>query len=231
MAQVYALKLDSELSEAAYQLLITKVAGEKRNKILSFFRKEDALRCLFADLLIRYILAQDAGLKNEDIVFEYNYYGKPSVAGLDGFQFNISHSGEWIVCITDKDPVGIDIELVAPIDMGVADAYFSNNEKERLFALEPAIQLPLFYELWKLKESYVKWNGGGLSIPLNTFSIIVDEGKNIRLQSVAGAPTQVFFKQYDIDERYKMAACSIAPSFRDIVAVSMREIIGAFGSQ
>ena len=230
MAQIYALKIDGELDESSYQFLNNKTSVEKKNKIENFVRREDALRSLFADLLTRYILIQNLGLKNEAISFKYSSYGKPFVEGFSDVHFNISHSGEWVVCAMDEKPVGIDVEYIAPVDLHIAETYFSNSEKEQLFALKQSEQLHFFYELWTLKESYLKFKGEGLSIPLDSFSISNVGKRNIVLKCETETLATIFFKQYDLDAQYKMAACALSDTFENIVLLRMQQINIFFNS-
>ena len=224
MASVYALKIDSELNEDLYQILINKTSTDKRNKIQKFARRDDKLRCLYADLLTRYILIRYLGFKNDAISFIYSSYGKPFIDGLKDVHFNISHSGEWVVCAIDEKPVGIDIEYIAPVNLEIAETYFSNSEKEQLFALKQSEQLHFFYELWTFKESYLKLIGEGLSAPLDSFSISIDQGKNVVLKSSTEAPATFFFKQYNLDIQYMMAACALSDAFENVALLSMQEI-------
>lgn len=224
MIRVYALKIDAAPGEALYQSLLTKVGPEKKAKIEKFLRQEDALRCLFADLLIRYILTQHAGLKSENISFGYTSYGKPFLKGFENTHFNVSHSGDWIVCATDDKAIGIDIEKIAPIDFEVAESSFSRKECEQLFSLSPVEQTNFFYDLWTCKESYLKLNGMGLSAPLDSFTINIEESGAVSLASETEVSQHVFFKQYDIDANYKLAICALNDSFGDVVFLSPEEI-------
>ncbi|MDR1059826.1 MAG: 4'-phosphopantetheinyl transferase superfamily protein, partial [Clostridiales bacterium] len=95
----------------------------------------------------------------------------PAIAGLP--HFNISHSGRHVVCALCDAPVGIDVEIVRPIDMNIANRFFSADERGRLFS-EPADghgRLELFYSIWTRKESFIKMTGEGLSRPLGSFSV------------------------------------------------------------
>lgn len=226
MIQVYALKLSSDISEASFRLLCSQVSAEKQDKIEKFLRREDALRCLYADLLIRYILIQDHGITNERISFGHTEFGKPFCIGHEHIHFNISHSGEWIVCATDDRPVGIDIERIAPVEMEVAEHYFSQEECRKLRSLSGDAQTHYFYDLWTCKESYLKLNGMGLSAPLDTFTISVT-GDVISI-SPEEEIQQVFFKQYDIDPRYKMAVCGYSDPSGDIRSVTQDKLNSSF---
>ncbi len=228
MAQVYALKLNSNPDDILYRSLCSKVSVEKRDKIGKFLRREDALRCLFADLLARYMLMRNKGVKNEEISFCYSSYGKPFYNDHEHCHFNISHSGEWLVCVTDDEPVGIDVELIAPIDMEVAENYFSKKECEQLFSLSLTEQTIFFYDLWTCKESYLKLNGMGLSAPLDSFTVSIDQHGMASVSSEAEMRQQVFLKQYDIDKKYKMAVCGSKDSFGKIEFLSIEEMCSFF---
>lgn len=50
-------------------------------------------------------------------------------------------------------------------------AFFSDEEVEDLNTRSLVGKIDYFYDLWTLKESYIKAIGKGLSIPLNSFTI------------------------------------------------------------
>ena len=83
----------------------------------------------------------------------------------DSIDFNISHSGEYVVCaINNEGRVGIDIERMRPLDFSEFRNYMTSEEWNMMH--ESPDQLEYFYELWTVKESVIKGEGKGLSIPL-----------------------------------------------------------------
>ncbi len=68
-------------------------------------------------------------------------------------------------------PVGVDIEKIRPIDFAIAERFFTASEYRLLMDTAEQERLQLFYTLWTLKESYIKFVGKGLSIPLDSFAI------------------------------------------------------------
>ncbi|MHB8170251.1 MAG: 4'-phosphopantetheinyl transferase family protein [Thermincolia bacterium] len=53
-----------------------------------------------------------------------------------GFQFNISHSGDLVVCAVDYQPVGIDVELIDKPHLEVAERFFTRDEYRDLISKE-----------------------------------------------------------------------------------------------
>ncbi len=228
MVETFALKLDSSLNEACYRYLIDKTTADKKADIVRFLKKDDAYRGLFAEFLARYTISKYSEIKNEHISFSYSSYGKPFLAGIDNLHFNVSHSGEWVVCAVSSKSVGIDIELISPIDIGISEKHFSTAEHNDLLQKKGTEQLHYFYDLWTLKESYIKQQGLGLSIPLGSFTIQVHPEKGITIQFNEPQNEKLFFKQHNIDDSYKLAVCSNVNFFDEIKFVTLSEIMNFF---
>lgn len=75
-------------------------------------------------MLVRQTIHDMYDLPMDQIVFETEGNGKPVVRQLPSFHFNLSHSGDWVVCAVDDAPVGIDIEEIKPIDLAIAKRFF-----------------------------------------------------------------------------------------------------------
>lgn len=212
---VYAVKVDFEINQSLFNKLLNFVSLEKRDKILRFFKREDAVRALFSDLLARYLISSQLGIENQQITFGFNEYGKPYLKTDPRFHFNISHSGEWVVCVTDRCPVGVDVEMIQPVDFNIAKRFFSRTEYLTLMGKDGPERLAYFYDLWTLKESYLKATSKGLSTDLASFSMKID---NNMISIVFADDTGLYyFKQYPIDIRYKLAVCAQHDNFGDQV--------------
>lgn len=213
MVEIFAVNLNDALQESEFNTLIHYITKEKHERISRFRRYEDAQRALIGDILIRYLLCRKLKIKNKKLIFNTNEFGKPFLSSHNDIHFNVSHSGEWVVCCIDNLPVGIDIEQIKPIDMSIAEKFFSKQEFTELMCKESIKRESYFYDLWTLKESYIKAVGKGLSIQLDSFTICIEQ-KNITLCS-ANEPNNYYFKQYFIDNNYKMAVCSRKNEFTD----------------
>ncbi|CAM4252732.1 MULTISPECIES: 4'-phosphopantetheinyl transferase family protein [Bacillus cereus group] len=230
MLEVYVLQVPDELPHQTFLMLLNCVSNDKRERIRRFKRKEDAYRTLMADILIRSIILTKYGVPNREITFIYNSYGKPFLSWDSSFSFNVSHSGKWVVAIVGKQQlVGIDIEGVQPIGMEIARRFFAPEEYEELKVKKEKERLLYFYDLWTLKESYIKAIGHGLSIPLDSFVI---QRKDLLEQFAIcqnHSPKSFFFRQYDIDTVYKLSTCATTDNFPEsIIECNIYELCNQF---
>ena len=132
MIQVAAVSLVDPLDTRQFDKLIKTVSMEKRRRIYRFRMHEDAQRTLLGDILARYLVCKQHNVKNCELVFGTNAYGKPYLLNDTRIQFNISHSGKWVVCSLHHLPVGVDIEQIKPVDISIAERFFSKSEVQSL---------------------------------------------------------------------------------------------------
>ncbi|ASS69296.1 4'-phosphopantetheinyl transferase superfamily protein [Paenibacillus sp. RUD330] len=198
---------------------LAALAGpEKRKRILRYHRQEDALRSLAADLLARTVLMDKCGLAAEEIEFACSEYGKPFLRSGGSWAFNVSHAGKWAVgAFSQRAEVGIDVEEILPAAMEIAGSFFAPAEVGYLQSCPPDERLALFYDLWTLKESYVKFVGKGLSLPLDSFAMRIGTDRSISVDSAL--PMAAHFRQYELDPAYKLSVCSGVPDFAGQVDV------------
>ncbi len=180
------------------------VSKERLSQLDKFYFKEDYLRSLLGEVIIRKKVAEFTGIKPEAVELYKNICGKPFIINVPDIYFNISHSGNWVVCLLAENPCGVDIEKILEMHMDIAQYFFSKYEYEFLQKADKRLQKELFYELWTLKESFVKYNGKGFYMPLNSFEFI-KIGNIWELRQVDDQ--NLFFKQPFIAEEYKVAVC------------------------
>lgn len=224
--KVFAIKLKDKLDNSSLELLLALIDKKKRERLEKFVFWQDLQRGLFADLFIRKVIVDTFGVLNEEIEFGFSNFGKPYIKNINDFHFNISHSGDWIVCVIDKNSVGIDIEKISTINLDISKNFFSNKEHEDLMlSNEP---FDYFFKLWTLKESYIKYLGKGLSHPLNSFTMHLKEN-GIKIESEERILNDIFFKQYNIEEGYKLAACGEKDNFpQNLVFLSLDDLLSTF---
>ncbi|HBU83773.1 MAG TPA: phosphopantetheine-protein transferase [Paenibacillus sp.] len=205
MITIHVLQVPAELPEAYWDHFLLHVSEERRAQASRFVHLADAYRSVLGEVLTRVTLSKLTGLNPGELSFTRNQYGKPSLSNYADVQFNVSHSGDWIALISGGDTdLGVDVEKISPIDMKIAERFFSMTESQFLAAEPAEIQLETFYRLWTLKESYIKAVGMGLSMPLDSFSMIRNADGHWHSPEAASHP----FLSMRLDHGYMLAACS-----------------------
>ncbi|MCB2298660.1 4'-phosphopantetheinyl transferase family protein [Clostridium tagluense] len=226
--KIYAVKT-LDIIEKNLEKMCLLIDLEKRCKIEKFINKKDKVRTLIGEILIRTIICEELSVRNKHITFEKNEYGKPYMKEHPEFNFNTSHSGDFVVCAIDDKPIGIDIEKVKHIEYkDIAKSFFSVSEFDYIIKEDLNSQLNKFYEIWTLKESYIKYCGQGLSIPLKSFSIDIDQYENIKV-IIDKEHKEPVFKRFDIGSEYKMAVCSVNKEIsNNIVMIDQNSLINNY---
>jgi len=215
MIEVFAIRLlDDEVFLYEKENLLELLPVSNRNFYSRFKRISGLQRSLFGELLSRAILSRKLGIHSASIVFNKSENGKPYLENRK-VNFNLSHSGDWVVMAMAEAEVGIDIELIRPINYRIAERFFSPAEVSVLNSKMKDDKLEYFFELWTLKESYLKLIGTGLTRSLNSFTIYQEDQRfRIRENGNSGA-SNVFFKQYPIEDGYKLSVCSHSGLFAE----------------
>ena len=170
--KVLLLIIGHDLEEKEYSNLLKTVHFEKRDKINKLRYFSDRQRSLLGDVLVRTLIQEKTAQDIGEILFATNIYGKPFCVNVPQLQFNISHAGRYVACTIDEHPVGIDVELIKPIDFEIAERFFSDDESAYIFTQPEEKRLLCFYQIWTMKESYIKYDGKGLNIPLQSFNTL-----------------------------------------------------------
>ena len=161
-----------DLTAADYEKWYALMSKDKQLHVDRFRFADDKKRTVAGEMLARKAIAEWCSVSPESITFGTQKYGKPYAKNLC-VEFNISHSGDMVVCAVDDKPIGIDIEKIRPVDLTVAKHFCTDEELLYLFGHTPTEQdfiyttdtkiLTRFFELWTAKEAYGKCIGVGIS--------------------------------------------------------------------
>ncbi|MFD2943344.1 4'-phosphopantetheinyl transferase family protein [Flavobacterium notoginsengisoli] len=130
------------------------------------------------------------GLEKKTISdIRYNKFGRPFLD--DSIDFNISHSGKFVVCAIGKGiKLGIDIETIVDVDF--SDFKDVMTFEQWKVILESDNPKKTFFKMWTIKESVIKAEAKGMSIPLLNITIKKNE---------AGYDNQIWhLKEFNLDE-------------------------------
>ncbi len=133
------------------------------------YKKEDDRRARrAAHGLARHCLGTFLSRSPESLVFTRDAKGRPFLADVAGWDFNLSHGRRWIaVGFSRAGRIGVDVQEGADsFDWkAVSRAYLHKDEIATLQKLTAAGQSRAALQLWCLKEAFLKATGEGLSTP------------------------------------------------------------------
>jgi 4'-phosphopantetheinyl transferase len=167
----------------------------------------DRRRFTVTRAILRTLLGQYLDAAPKSLCFEYNEFGKPSLARAQnprGINFNAAHSGDCsLLAFGLAMHVGVDVEhLQAERNIvELARAVFSASQYVSFLGLPDGARKETFFEAWTRKEAVAKALGGGLSIALDW-----------RESEDAGAP-EWSIRKIELDGQY---AAAIAVKARNI---------------
>ena len=183
------------------------VSEDRQKKAEKYRYWEDTKRCILAEILILYAIQKSYNIDTCEIQFDKLQYGKPIIKNHEEWYFNLSHSGNWVVCAVDDCPVGIDVEEMNYMRISIADHFFTKHEKERIksFSCEQD-RVKEFFKLWTLKESYLKKSGHGLRRRLDSFEFYLVEGRETVFDNFVRCD-QCNFLSFFLDAKHIVSLC------------------------
>jgi 4'-phosphopantetheinyl transferase len=141
-------------------------------KISKYRKWEDAQRSLLGKALLLHALdsINMPGYSLHELKFtqlERPYFD-------DLIDFNISHSGEYIICaMSSTNKIGIDVEELQNISLDDFEDNFSAREWKNILTAENIIHS--FFKHWTRKEAFLKAIGMGLNVSLKNVDITDNE--------------------------------------------------------
>lgn len=206
MTDLYVMECPQTVSAGHYHLLWGMCSESRREQAGKFVYQRDREISVFTECFARYCISKKFGLSFETVSFSKNCYGKPYITNTADSFFNISHSGDSIICGLSNEPVGVDVEKIGKAPLEVAEHCFSMDEKRALREKKGKEADKYFYALWTLKEAYLKRNGTGLQ-DISRCSFLLDSGNGKITCFADGKITEQFVFSLMEREDYIMASC------------------------
>ena len=149
----YITENDTENSENQLSLY-------RRKKVANLKNTNNKRLSVLAEMLLLYGMDKLCVEHKIPLEFVLDEHGKPCVAGLDNFFFNLSHSGDMTVCAISDKPVGVDIEKKSRDCIKAVERYYTDGEK--CISRDKGTSY-----IWTRKEAVAKANGRGIGMGLN----------------------------------------------------------------
>jgi 4'-phosphopantetheinyl transferase len=205
MIEISIMHIQEVRDSKSLEYYLKDLPKEIQRKVMKFHFEDDRKRSLLGYMMSRYMLKKFFHLKDGEIIVEKNEYGKPFIKDNPEIHYNISHSKDYVICGVNDKEIGIDIEYMKDLDINIAERFFTHQEYLMLMSTPENEKLEMFYKLWTLKESYVKYRGTGLSLPLNSFSFEIIKGRIYFQSGIGDTPC---FKNFNEIEDYQVSVCS-----------------------
>lgn len=157
--------IDALLDEHSLRAFLSQLPDDERERAARFHKHEDRSRFAVTRACLRSILAERVGISSRGITFDIGANGRPSLNGLPGVSFNVTHAGSFaMIALSAKRTVGIDIErLDAVADWKfLAEHVCSRQEIATIESALPDRRSALFMRCWTAKEALLKTSGLGI---------------------------------------------------------------------
>ena len=224
------------LEEENLYRLAEDLASPRRKEAAARFRlRADRVRSYAAELLLRKALADrgvsskppsDRGICGSELRYGFSGHGKPYLTAPEAIPFNLSHSGDYVMCAVSDEEIGCDVEQIRAMDPEIARRFFHPAEYEAISsAPTPELANDLFFRYWTLKESFLKATGLGITFPLNAFRIAIGPEGEISVEQSADR-RNYSFAEIDGAAGYRCAVAKARPSVRvQTDFVDLRELL------
>ena len=143
---------------------------QRQNSVNRMKIPDDRKRSILGEMLARKAIYEICGINQEEIEFYRTEKGKPCCKNANVF-FSISHSKNYVVCVADKNEIGVDIEFIRPVEPRITRISCTESDKEYIFGTSnPDLEalkftdesLLRFFKVWTAKEAYFKYLGTGI---------------------------------------------------------------------
>ncbi len=211
------MEIDPLSGSAAPDEMMRYVSGERRERLLRYRSAVDRKLGVFAEVLVRCMISLRCGAEYKELDIKAGNTGKPYLTGFPYCEFSISHTRNAVAAAISDKPVGVDVERIREIDIGIAKRVFSDNELISLGDKDKDIN-GRFFSIWTKKEALVKYLGTGLT-------------NNVKALDVADPLYRDRFETYTAGD-YILSICSDSDSRKiDFTEISEPELIKMWRSR
>ncbi len=190
------------------------MSGQERERYDRFINERARDQHLIARALVRNVLSMYGDLPPREWEFEFAAHGKPSIRpdqNSSQLSFNLAHCPGLVICaVTRGREIGVDCED-SRRKIGhrqFSTRFFAPQEVRQIDRASDAELPSLFFDLWTLKEAYIKAVGAGLSLPLDQFGFEWTEERQPIIsfgEKIDDRPEEWRFHQIDLRSPFKTA--------------------------
>ena len=202
---MYCCDLNTMDSGWCFHKALDLLPPYRRAKTEQFYFDKDKKMSVLTWLLLKYAMFH-MGIRNFENCILFGKYGKPFLSDSNGIHFNLSHSNSMAFCAISDSEVGCDVEFTNTFDWRLISR-FHFTELENTY-LQKKDNLDDFFKIWTLKESFTKFTGAGLYMPLNSFSVSINREHISIHYTSGGLNCCCCFYYFKSESGYHFACCS-----------------------
>lgn len=169
---------------------------------------------LISRVLVKTILADKLGISPHEVNIQLHPNGKPFVQGSKTVYFNLTHSADVIIlAMTEEGEIGVDIEQVdREFEWMRVDSVLDLSEidwiKEKELTDSSSVY-QRFFQIWTLKEAYIKCTGEGMSRHLKklNFHVLPEHIQFLDSTNDARKTEEYYFQSYVYDHNFIFSIC------------------------
>lgn len=206
MLQVYYMDVSQGCSHVESERMKKIIVEERLMKIEKQKDVTRANKLTITSAFLQYVLGKTLGIPANQLSFSYGPWGKPGILNSK-IDFSLSHSGKYAVVAVSDCFVGVDIERIRTERLAVAKRFFHEKEYREIERMEDAVlRNQKFVEYWTMKEAYVKREGKGLQIPLNSF--LIERGRDNVSYVLPEMGKPICLVTHFLEDSYVVSVCS-----------------------
>ena len=216
---IFYIKQTEKLPTEIFQNFLVQLPAIFQQEILKYKFWESAESSLLGKLILQYGFRK-LNLEYSLGAIKFDKKERPFIN--DKIDFNISHSGNYIICAIVKNAkVGIDIEKHRTLKSNIANRYFDKKECSEIDSSENPAKI--FFELWSLKESAIKCDGRGVEVLSKTHKQYSAENTN----TILCDETLFHYQSIKIEDIYSCYICSNKKFTVEIQELNFTDLINA----
>ena len=171
---IFYTRFDEPISSKYWEIYFHSLPYPMQIKALRYRKWQDQHAYILGKMLLLEGLVKYGFGRNVLSKIEYTYFQRPFLE--EPIDFNISHSAGNVVCaIGENINLGIDIEELRNIRFKDFNKVMTPEQLQNIENSRDSLRS--FYKLWTIKESIVKADGRGMSIPILELQIQHNSGK------------------------------------------------------
>ncbi|MHC3123522.1 4'-phosphopantetheinyl transferase family protein [Acinetobacter sp. GN11] len=169
---------------------------------------------LISRVLVKTVLADKLGISPYEVNLQLHPSGKPFVQGGKAVYFNLTHSADVIIlAVTEEGEIGVDIEQVDhEFEWRRVDSVLDLSEIEWIKDKELTDSSSVyqrFFQIWTLKEAYIKCTGEGMSrhLKMLNFHVLPEHIQFLDSTNDAQKTEEYYFESYIYDYNFIFSIC------------------------